>query len=442
MNKGLHSNTGTADRPSADASTLTQLDGHAPNEFDQVLLECENLSASNPSLGFTSGSCDPRKESRSSISLLTGGCDSQGSPDKDTNEDDPTTGHANTPSARSPYNKQMVEPPPASSSPTDVTNSENRQNSGKKHDNSSQRSLVPGELPCSPQGSNNQCKGLSTVASSCLEEDEKGSPLADTHPQSSYDHSISSNRTKTDNPAAEQTCSNDTSPKSTKSRRQLAKRPAKHHKETASKKKKTAAAGQLPTINDCRFSAAEIYEYFANHCQNPNNSWLLTRLFFSVASQEAFVQFKDAYHHLKSKKISVQFSWTGTVSEHMKSLDRLTASSNACYIMERCILVQLVNRRDELVKKYKAQPDRKFRQTAKAKNQLRLPRADGLGLSAMMEEAYPMVKEGDDDYGQRQTTLRNKLSKGRNWQSSAMKFGIGVLPLVPIDGDFQLCDRE
>ena len=126
----------------------------------------------------------------------------------------------------------------------------------------------------------------------------------------------------------------------------------------------------------------------------------------------------------------------------MKSLDRLTASSNACYIMERCILVQLVNRRDELVKKYKAQPDRKFRQTAKAKNQLRLPRVDGLGLSAMMEEAYPMVKERDDDYGQRQTTLRNKLSKGRNWQSSAMKFGIGVLPLVPIDGDFQLCDRE
>ena len=49
--------------------------------------------------------------------------------------------------------------------------------------------------------------------------------------------------------------------------------------------------------------------------------------------------------------------------------------------MERCILVQLVNRRDELVEKYKAQPDRKFRQTAKAKNQLRPPRADGLGLS-------------------------------------------------------------
>lgn len=81
----------------------------------------------------------------------------------------------------------------------DVTNSENCQNSGKKHDNSSQQSLVPGELPCSPQDSNSQCRGLLTVTSSCLEEDnEKGSLLVDTHPPSSYGHSISSNRTKTD----------------------------------------------------------------------------------------------------------------------------------------------------------------------------------------------------------------------------------------------------
>ena len=59
-----------------------------------------------------------------------------------------------------------------------------------------------------------------------------------------------------------------------------------------------------------------------------------------------------------------------------------------------------------------------------------------------MMEAYPMVKKGGDDYDQRQTTLRIKLSKGRNWQSFARKFGIGVLSLVPTDGEFQLYDRE
>ena len=84
----------------------------------------------------------------------------------------------------------------------------------------------------------------------------------------------------------------------------------------------------------------------------------------------------------------------------------------------------------------------KIRQTAKAKNQLQLPRPDGLGLSMMMEKAYLMIKKRNDDYDQQQTTLRNKLSKGWNWQSSAVKFRIDVLPLVPIDRNFQLCDWE
>ena len=165
-------------------------------------------------------------------------------------------------------------------------------------------------------------------------------------------------------------------------------------------------------IKDCKISDVEIYEYFANNCQKPDNPWLLTRLFFSVASPEAFVQLKDVYHHLKNNKILIHFHWTNKVSEHMKSLDQLTTFFTACYMLERCILVQLVNRRDELVRKYKAQPGRKLKKTTEAKKQLRLPRADGLGFSAIMEEAYPMVKKGDNDYDQRQTTLRNKLSKG------------------------------
>ena len=295
----------------------------------------------------------------------------------------------------------------------DETNLENCQDSDEKYDNSSQQSLVPGELPCSSQSLNSQCRELSTRTSPCLDEDdEEGSSLAGTHPPSSYGHGVSSNCTKTDNPAAEQTCSNNISPKTVKSKKQLAKRSAKHCKETASKKKKTAAIGQLPTINDCKYSAAEIYEYFTNHCQKPDNSWLLTCLFFLIASQEAFVQVKDAYHHLKSNKTLIHFSWTNTVSEHMKSLDQLAVSFTACYIMECCILVQLVNCCDELVEKYKAQPGLKLRKTMETKNQLRPPRADGLGFSMIMEEAYLMVKMRDDDYDQQQTTLCNKLSKG------------------------------
>ena len=133
--------------------------------------------------------------------------------------------NANTPSTRSAYNKQMVEPPPASSSPMDIPNLENWQDYGQKHDNISQQCLVPRELLCCPISSNGQRRELSTVTSSCLDEDyEEGSPLADTYPLSGNGHD--SNFTKTNNPAAEQTCSNDMPSKPAKTKRQLIKRPA------------------------------------------------------------------------------------------------------------------------------------------------------------------------------------------------------------------------
>ena len=133
--------------------------------------------------------------------------------------------NANTPSTRSAYNKQMVEPPPASSSPMDIPNLENWQDYGQKHDNISQQCLVPEELLYSPKSSNGQRRELSTVTSSCLDEDdEEGSPLADTYPLSGNGHD--SNFTKTNNPAAEQTCSNDMPSKPAKTKRQLIKRPA------------------------------------------------------------------------------------------------------------------------------------------------------------------------------------------------------------------------
>ena len=133
--------------------------------------------------------------------------------------------NANTPSTRSAYNKQMVEPLPAPSSPMDVTNLENWQDYGQKHDNISQQCLVPRELLCCPISSNGQRRELSTVTSSCLDEDyEEGSPLADTYPLSGNGHD--SNFTKTNNPAAEQTCSNDMPSKPAKTKRQLIKRPA------------------------------------------------------------------------------------------------------------------------------------------------------------------------------------------------------------------------
>lgn len=91
LERRLTLDTETADKSPADSSPLTPPIGHFPNEFDWALRECENLKMSDSSLGFIPGSCNPTKERESSISFSTGGCDSQGTPDEDTDEDDPMT---------------------------------------------------------------------------------------------------------------------------------------------------------------------------------------------------------------------------------------------------------------------------------------------------------------------------------------------------------------
>jgi len=320
---------------------------------------------------------------------------------------------------------QVLGPFPTPSLPVGEKNLGGCQVPGEEYGNSSQQSRVPREPHRSSQSPNIRRRPLSQAS--------------DAYRESIDDHGVSSNPNKPDIPAAKQACTGATQ-KPTRPTRQPVKRSAQLGKETMRKKKVTTFR-QRPTVINCKFSTATIYEPLQNHCRNPDISGLLTCLFFAVASPEAFVQAKDAYRHLQSGNIQIHLSRTNTVSDHMRCLDQLTSSSIACRIIERSLLVQLVNRRDELVRKFKAQQGRRLRMRTEAKNQLRLQRVDGLALSTMMEEAFPMLKDDTDAYKQRQTTLRNRLSKGRNWHNFAARFGNGVLALVPIDGEFQIHDR-
>ena len=60
-------------------------------------------------------------------------------------------------------------------------------------------------------------------------------------------------------------------------------------------------------------------------------------------------------------------------------------------------------------------------------------------LLATMEEAYLVVKEGDYDYYK---ATKHAAQRTEQRPSLAMRFGNGVLPLVPMDGGSQLCDWE
>ena len=214
-------------------------------------------------------------------------------------------------------------------------------------------------------------------------------------------------------------------------------RGAKASKE--SKKRKLELIEQ-PAITNDTVPVREIRKYFAEHCQNPNNADFLARLYSAIGSQDAFLQQKNAAHHLRSNMVKIPFARTNSVVENMRSLDRLVSSFAASTIMERYLLVQLVDQRDALVEKHKPQQDRRLRMATE--NRSRLPRAEGLALVSMMDESYPMLDKSTEDYEIKLTTLRNRLSKGRNLHNLKEEFGREILALIPVDGTWQINDRE
>ncbi|KAL5335647.1 hypothetical protein BJX70DRAFT_401430 [Aspergillus crustosus] len=195
-----------------------------------------------------------------------------------------------------------------------------------------------------------------------------------------------------------------------------------------------------PISTNCMIPVRGIYKYFAEHCPNPNNACFLTQLYSAIGSQEAFVQLKNAAQHLRSNKVKIPYARANSVLGNMRSLDQLASTFAASTIMERYLLVQLVDQRDALVEKHKPQRSRRLRMVTE--NRSRLPRAEGLALESMMDDSYPLLDRGTEDYEAGLTTLKNRLSKGRNLRNLKEKFGRYILALIPVDGSWQIHDRE
>jgi hypothetical protein len=75
-------------------------------------------------------------------------------------------------------------------------------------------------------------------------------------------------------------------------------------------------------------------------------------------------------------------------------------------------------------------------------NRSRLPRAEGLGRVLIMDESYPLLDKNTEDYEIKLTTLKNRLSKGRNLRNLKEEFGREILALIPADSTWQINYRE
>ena len=90
----------------------------------------------------------------------------------------------------------------------------------------------------------------------------------------------------------------------------------------------------------------EIYQTFADRSSSDNSDrlWLLTRLFFAVASQDAFVQLQNSCLTIRESTSTVILPSSNTVSANMESLDQLDVSLTA-FVVKRFHLIGLVEAR-------------------------------------------------------------------------------------------------
>jgi len=196
-----------------------------------------------------------------------------------------------------------------------------------------------------------------------------------------------------------------------------------------------------------------IYQEFAEKSSGlgkdltPGRISLLTRLFFAIASPDAFCQLRDACHSARHNVVPIPQSG-GSIAETMKALDGLETTVNMASTMRRYYLVSLVSRRSQRHSEY---TQRSLRQalTLSDKNNGSSGRADSRALASMMAEAYPHLKPirtgrsaARDEYEKKLRSLKDRLVAGQRWLMMEKKFSSGILALVPTQGDYELSNTQ
>lgn len=199
--------------------------------------------------------------------------------------------------------------------------------------------------------------------------------------------------------------------------------------------------------------ADAVYQEFAKKSSDPNKELnhsrieLLTRLFFAIASPDAFCQLRDACHSVRHNLGSIP-QLGGNIAETMKALDNLETTVNMASTVRRYYLVSLVALRSQRQSKYTQQRLRQSR-TVGEENEVSLRPADSQALTSMMAEAYPdlnpvqeNVSSGRDEYEKKRRSLQNRLVAGQKWLMMEKEFSSGILALVPMQGDYELSNTQ
>ncbi|KAJ9634554.1 hypothetical protein H2199_008837 [Coniosporium tulheliwenetii] len=220
---------------------------------------------------------------------------------------------------------------------------------------------------------------------------------------------------------------------------------------------------ELQHIPQGIIQSAEVYQTFIkrSNSEDENGLRLLTRLFFAIASPDAFFQLRDACSSVRRKADVTVPQHINTVTQTVEALDNLETAASTNAILRRYHLTCLVEHRNERENQFKIEkPERATRNPRHGRSsvgpvdkpgrqQEGFGRASSMALADIMAEAYPGLMQpskqrtaSNAEYQRRYKTLRNRLCSGRNWHLMQQKFSPGILALVPTGGDSEIQNYE
>ena len=194
---------------------------------------------------------------------------------------------------------------------------------------------------------------------------------------------------------------------------------------------------------------------------------LLTRLFFAIASPDAFDQLSEACTITRQKNGPKILDSLNDVLQTMHALDTLDAATSLTSILRRFQLARLLDHRIGREYHYKTQrPLRPIRRHKYSQERLdmvtgavtepdrpnqpeRSGRANTKALIDLMTDFYPRLQRPekstsaatDAEYWEKHKKLKNRLSCARPWYLLQQRFSPGILALVPCGDGHVPTDR-
>jgi hypothetical protein len=182
-----------------------------------------------------------------------------------------------------------------------------------------------------------------------------------------------------------------------------------------------------------------LYSKLANQHKSEDRNCLsvLTRLFYAIASPEAFYQLRDACTLVRQNGEFIIPQPSDTIVQTVRALDGLETAASTNAILRRYHLVRLIHHRNEREKERLTKNSNKTSKSAEVKRGF--GRASSLALSDLMAEAYPELEQPSrlqdaigTEYERRHKSIKNMLCSGRNWDLLQERFSPGILALVPV----------